>query len=301
MKLSNRPGLHIRFVKHGSPAYKAGLRKGDSIVSVNGERVNDGLEFGFFSARSRATIQAIRGNTRIVCIMLRPSGKAAGVLFREKPILRCGNRCIFCFIDQMPPGFRKSLYVKDEDYRHSFTNGNYITLSHTPRSRLLRIARLGLSPLYVSVHASDSGVRRRMLGNPIAFDIMKQLRFLERRAVRFHTQVVVCPGINDGRVLRKTIQDLLTLKAGLLSIAVVPVGLTRHRKTPLVPVNRADALYICREVSRISDRHAAVEGRRRVFCADEFFIKAKLPIPPKKYYEDYPQIENGVGLVRRIL
>jgi putative radical SAM enzyme (TIGR03279 family) len=300
MKLSTA-GLRVRFVKPGSPAYKAGLRKGDSIISVGGERIADELEFGFFSAQPRTTIEIMRKNVKIPCAMLRPSNTATGVLFREVPVMRCSNRCIFCFVDQMPPGLRKRLYIKDEDYRHSFTSGNYLTLSRTPWPRLQRIAELGLSPLYLSVHATNREIRCRMLGNSRIFNIMPQLRFLERHAVRFHTQIVVCPGINDGPVLRKTIRDLLSLSDGLLSIAVVPVGLTRYRTLPLVPVGEREALSICHEVARIQDRYESARGRRRIFCADELFIKANLPIPPDKYYEDYPQIGNGVGLVRQLL
>ena len=300
MKLHGK-GIRIVSVKPHSPAFKAGLRKDDIIVSVDGNHVSDGLEFGFFSAQPLTEIQTIRGSAKISRIMRRPIGKSPGVLLSEEPIKKCGNKCIFCFIDQMPRGLRKSLYIKDEDYRHSFTNGNYITLSHTSLSRLARIAELGLSPLYISVHATNHAVRGRLLGNSRALDVMTQLRFLARHAVRFHTQIVVCPGINDGSVLKQTISDLLTLNESLLSIAVVPVGLTRHRPVPLAPVGGREAKRICREVALISDRRAITDGKRRIFCADELFIKANLPIPMQKYYESYPQIENGVGLIRQLL
>ncbi len=300
-------GLRIESVLPGSPASKAGLRRGDIVVSVDGERVSDELEFGFFSARSQASIDIIRNNTALSRTMTRPDGHATGVRFRKESIKRCGNRCIFCFVDQMPRGrrgrrgLRQSLYIKDEDYRLSFTNGNYITLSRMSEARLSRIAELGLSPLYVSVHATETMVRRRMLGNPDAPDIMRQLRFLEKNNIRFHTQIVLCPGVNDGRVLRNTIGDLLALKQGLLSIAIVPVGLTRHRRFPLVPVNKQTALEICRQVKKLGDRLIHSEGRRCIFCADELFLAARLPIPGKTYYENYPQIENGVGLIRQFL
>jgi putative radical SAM enzyme (TIGR03279 family) len=297
----SQSGLLVTSVKPGSPAFTAGLRTGDTVVSVDGSRVSDTLEFGFFSAQSETEIRALRDGEETIHIMLRPSGAEPGVRFKAPPVMQCGNKCIFCFIDQMPPGLRKSLYVKDEDYRHSFTNGNYVTLSHTPQSRLMRIAQLGLSPLFISVHATDQTVRRQLLGNKAALDIMQQLRLLEKHNIRVHTQIVVCPGINDGAVLKKTIQDLLTLKEGLLSIAVVPVGLTRHRSIALQPVTKSHAMAICREVGDISDKRAAKDGIRRIFCADELFIKAGISIPPKKYYEEYPQIENGVGLIRQLL
>jgi putative radical SAM enzyme (TIGR03279 family) len=159
---------------------------------------------------------------------------------------------------------------------------------------------MGLTPLFVSVHATDAAIRRFMLGNPRAFDILEQLRFLENNDIRFHTQIVVCPGINDGQVLARTIRDLLSFKKGLLSIAVVPVGITKHRKIPLQPMTVDGARAICNTVGEISDRDFARAKVRRIFLADEFFIKAQKRIPPSKYYEDYPQIENGVGLIRQL-
>lgn len=201
----------------------------------------------------------------------------------------------------MPPGLRKSLYVKDEDITHSFLNGNYVTLSAMSDGQLGRIGRLGLSPLYVSVHATHPCVRRMMLGNPRSRDIMEQLRRLQRLRISFHTQIVVCPGFNNGPVLAKTLADLLTLGQSLLSIAVVPVGLTKHRRFPLAAVDKKEALRICEKVNAAGDADEKKNGGRRIFCADELFIKAGLAIPSKRYYEQYPQIENGVGLVRQLL
>jgi putative radical SAM enzyme (TIGR03279 family) len=233
--------------------------------------------------------------------MDRTHGEDLGIRFKDRPIHRCCNNCIFCFIDQMPLGLLKSLYVKDEDYRYSFTNGNYLTLSRASPGQLSHIIEMGLSPLYISVHATAPAVRNRMLGNTRTFDIMDQLRFLEKNDVRFHAQIVVCPGINDGRVLKRSIEDLLSFKTGLMSIAVVPVGLTRYRKNPLQSVTAENAHAICRDIALLSDADFISTGARRVFLADEFFIKAGKPIPPTKYYEDFPQIENGVGLIRQLL
>ena len=288
----------------GGIAGKAGLRRGDVVLSVNGEAVNDELDFRFYSAQPEVNVLVARNKKELIISMERTSGEdlgSLGISFRDRPIARCCNKCIFCFVDQMPPGLRKSLYVKDEDYRYSFSNGNYVTLSGAAPGQLGHIAELGLSPMYVSVHATDVNVRNRMLGNPRAFDIMEQLRFLEKNDVRFHTQIVICPGINDGRALVQTIRDLLSFKKGLLSIAVVPVGITRHRKIPLQPVTRTDAKAICKEVGALSDLDFKSTGKRRIFLADEFFIKAEKPVPSNSYYEDYPQIENGVGLIRQLL
>ena len=296
-----KKGLTIKAVQPRLPAFRAGLRKGDRIVAVGGEPVADELEFRFFSAQSEARIRYIRNRSPRVVTLLRREGQELGIRFGEPPILKCANKCLFCFIDQMPKGLRRSLYIKDEDYRYSFTNGNYITLSRAPERHLRRIVQLGLSPLYISVHATVPGVRKMLLGNPSARDIMGQLRFLENGGIRFHAQIVVCPGINDGAVLKKTITDLLSLKKGLLSVAVVPVGLTRHRARPLTPVTERDARRLCREVGRINDAHVNADGDKAVFCADELFIKARRAIPGKSYYGTFPQIENGVGLVRLLL
>jgi Fe-S oxidoreductase, related to NifB/MoaA family len=297
-------GIKVLSVARNGAAYKAGLRRGDIVLYVNGETIGDGLDFRFYSSRPDVNVLVRRKNKKISFPIRRANGVDLGSLgarFKDRPIRRCCNRCIFCFIDQMPAGLRKSLYIKDEDYRYSFTNGNYLTLSRATGRQLSHIIELGLSPLYVSVHATDASVRKRMLGNPLAIDIMDQLRFLEKNDVRFHTQVVVCPGINDGQVLAHTIRDLLTLKNGLLSIAVVPVGLTRHRKIPLQPVTRSHAEEICRDVGDMSDSDKKKTGKRRIFLADELFIKAQAPIPANGYYEEYPQIENGVGLIRQML
>jgi len=298
---TKQSGITIRSVVSHSAASCAGLKVGDSVVAVDGRSVDDELDFRFFTAQMETDIEVLRNGKKHTLHMTRDSGTESGVAFGGRPIRRCANNCVFCFIDQMPPGLRKSLYIKDEDYRYSFTNGNYVTLTRTPNADLQRIAELGLSPLYVSVHVTDVALRKRMLGCARAFDVMEQLKFLEKNYIRFHTQIVVCPGINDGAVLEKTLHDLLGLNEGLLSIAVVPVGLTNHRKAPLAPVTADIARDICRTVGELSDTDAVSTGHRRIFLADELFIKAGLPIPLARYYEDYPQIENGVGLVRQLL
>ena len=184
---------------------------------------------------------------------------------------------------------------------HSFLNGNYVTLSGAKRQDLDRAVAIGLSPLFISVHATDATVRSTMLRNRRAPPILEQLSYLSSRGIAFHTQIVVCPGYNDRDVLEKTIRDLFGFKESLLSIAVVPVGLTSYRKVPLRPVDTECAQAVCAQIGAASDSHAARDDVRKLFCADEFFIKAGLPIPARSYYEDYRQIENGVGLVRQLM
>ncbi|HUI93154.1 MAG TPA: DUF512 domain-containing protein [Chitinivibrionales bacterium] len=294
-------GLTIRSVEKGLPAWEAGLRKGDIIVTVNDEPVKDEVDFRFCTAQPVSEIRVLHRMGILTKLLKRPSRTAVGVQFADQGVTRCRNHCIFCFIDQMPKGLRRSLYIKDEDVRHSFVNGNYVTLAAMTFDDLEQLCSRGLSPLYVSVHATDRHVRCTMLGNKHIFDIMDQLGFLEKNGISFHAQIVVCPGYNNGAVLTKSLKDLCGLTKGLISVSVVPVGLTRFRRHPLQPVDRGEARRICKQVMRASEKDKKRYGRRRIFLADELFILAGLSIPPRRYYGNYPQIGNGVGLVRMLL
>jgi putative radical SAM enzyme (TIGR03279 family) len=298
---SKQCGIKIRCCAPSSGFYRAGLRKGDRIVAVNGDGISDELEFRYLAASPEFRLAVIRkGRPRTMTVQRKP-GAFLDIDFHEAAVRRCANRCVFCFIDQLPPGLRRSLYIKDEDLAHSFLNGNYVTLTNAGRTDLERVVRFGLSPLFVSVHATDPVVRNRMLGRKAAPPVMEQLSFLVRNNIRLHTQIVVCPGYNDGAVLASTVKTLLSLGKNLLSIAVVPVGLTKFRKVPLQPVDGVMARKLCRDISNLSDRDAARNGRRRLFLADEIFLRAGEAVPPAAYYGEYPQIENGVGLVRQLL
>jgi putative radical SAM enzyme (TIGR03279 family) len=300
-RANKQPGIKIRNVPAGSPFFRAGLRNNDLVVAVNGEPVADELDFRFSAASPVLHIDIKRNGAPCSVTLKRRPGSFLEIEFHQEAIRQCCNKCIFCFIDQMPPGLRKSLYVKDEDLSHSFLNGNYVTLTNAGRAVLEKIVRRGLSPIFVSVHATDPLVRNRMLGVRRAPPIMEQLAFLARNNIRLHSQIVVCPGYNDGAQLAKTIASLFSLGPNLLSIAVVPVGLTRFRTFPLAPVDQAAAAAVCRLVSETSDRDATRNKKRRLFLADEFFLKAGEAVPTRAYYEEYPQIENGVGLVRQLL
>jgi putative radical SAM enzyme (TIGR03279 family) len=284
-----------------SPAWQAGLRKGDSIFSVNEEPVGDELDFVFLSAAPHLQIGCRRKGQVWQTRLSHQPPQDIGLSFARRPVSRCGNRCLFCFVDQMPPGMRRSLYIKDEDFRHSFLYGNYITLTCLPERDLQAIIRLRLTPLYISVHVTDPELRRKMLGHRRAPAILEQLNVLQRAGISFHTQIVVCPGLNDGPVLIDTVRSLLALGKGLLSIAVVPVGLTRFHRGGLIQVDQHGAAEICMRFGQMSDADTRRTGFRRLFLSDEFLIKASLPIPHRAYYEDFAQIENGVGLVRTLL
>jgi putative radical SAM enzyme (TIGR03279 family) len=293
--------IRIKTVDAGSLAHRAGLRQNDTVLAINGEPVIDEFDFAYLCAQESLSMEIARARKRRRIEIMRRPGEPLGALPAPLRIRRCRNRCVFCFIDQMPQGLRKSLYVKDEDLNLSFHNGNYLTLTSFSDADLRRIADRGISPIYVSVHATVRRVRNRMLGNPRAPDIMGQLRLLTRRDMALHTQIVVCPGMNDGAVLARSLDDLAGLGDNLLSIAVVPVGITRHRARPLAACTDNDARTILALASEASDRDLRATGRRRIFCADELFLAAGRPVPPARYYAGYPQIENGVGLVRRLL
>jgi putative radical SAM enzyme (TIGR03279 family) len=294
------PGIRVKTVSRHSPGWRAGIRANDSIEAVDGEPVEDDLDFMFLSAAESVTLSVRRKDKFAEIELHRRSGEFLGLDFHDPQVQQCRNRCIFCFIDQMPPGLRRSLYVKDEDYRFSFLNGNYLTLCSTSDAQLQKIIDRGVSPLYVSVHATDPQVRQAMLRNRFAGRILSQLKALEQGGIAFHTQIVVCPGVNDGKVLQQSIRELLRFSSGLQSIALVPVGLTRHRDVPLAPVTPEVATQVCELGRRLGDADAQRRGFRRLFVADEFFIKAGEPLPPAAYYADYPQIENGVGLLRQL-
>lgn len=302
MKPNDRsPGIRIRSLPRSGLLFASGLRPRDRVVAVNGAGVVDELDFFYLCAEGFLEIEIERGGRRGAVEVDRPQGVSLEVEFFEKPINRCANKCVFCFIDQMPKGLRRSLYIKDEDFKHSFLNGNYVTLASASREDLARVASIGLSPLYVSVHAADPAVRAAMLGNKRAPDVRGQLAYLRDNGIAFHTQIVVCPGYNDGAVLEETARRLFGYGDSLLSIAVVPVGVTKFRKRPLVTVDKTGAVDICNKMGELSDRMARTDGARKLFLADELFIKAEMPIPPASYYGGYPQIENGVGLVRQLL
>ncbi len=286
-----------------SAAEAAGIVVGDRILRVNGEVVEDFLDFHFAAAEEVLEIQTSAGGAggRKVCRITREPGRTLGLRVGQGGIHRCNNKCVFCFVDQLPRGLRRTLYVKDGDYRYSFLQGNYITGSNLSERHIQRIVRMGLSPLYISVHAADPDVRARLLRGCGEVDVMPLVSRLVGRGIELHFQVVLCPGINDGAVLYKTITRLEALGPGALSLAVVPVGLTAHREglPRLKPVTREDADNALRLIHRRQKQFLRQRSSRFVFAADELYLKAGCRIPPREAYESFPQLENGVGLIRR--
>ncbi len=281
-----------------------GIRAGDSIVSIGGHEIRDVLDYKFHISDERPVlrISSPGGKPRTVKVRKDPDDDL-GLEFPPLRIKRCRNRCIFCFVDQMPKGCRQSLYVKDDDYRASFLYGNYITLGNLSAGDWDRIIKQRLSPLYVSVHAADPVLRGFILGNNAAPDIMTGMKRLASGGIRMHTQIVLCPGINDGPQLIHTIEELAGLFPMMSSIAVVPVGITAFRKGgfPLGTFTPVQARTVIETVESFGRRYRRKFGTRLVFPSDEFYIKAKKAVPRPSFYEDFPQIENGVGMVARFL
>ena len=296
----NCKGLRIRALD-AKVAEGTGIHPGDRILRVNGHPVEDELDYRFYTAGEGATLH-VEGPGEGGLRRLRLSREGIlGLAFAPMRSRRCRNRCLFCFVDQLPDGLRPSLYVKDEDYRFSFLYGNYVTLSSAKDEELDRICRLRLEPMYVSVHATEPSVRNFLLGRKKSRNVMDALRVLAGGGITLHTQVVLCPGINDGKVLEKTVLDLTGLYPAVASIAVVPVGLTRYRVGkglwPIRGVKKKEATKIISVIHRFQEKFKQKYEENIVFLADEFYRIADHPFPPVDAYGDFPQWENGVGMV----
>ena len=294
---------------------KLGIRPGDRLVSINGHPVRDILDYRFCGADDTLELVLLRGKRRITFSWDDALSEQAayqdadheddlGLEFEEVTfdgIRRCQCRCSFCFVHQMPPGLRRSLYIRDDDYRYSFLFGNFVTLTNLSQEDWERLAEQRLSPLYVSVHATDLELRRRMLGHPGAPDIIGQLKGLGEMGIQVHTQIVLVPGMNDGPALERTINDLAGLYPTVQTIAIVPVGITRYHRRGLHPPDRSACVEL---VEWVGKRHRAYRkdlGVSLVHLSDEFYLVAEAPLPPAQYYDEFPQLENGVGLTRQLL
>lgn len=293
--------MRIISVRNKSLGYKAGLRSDYALLSINSHRISDNIDLRFHqSDEMLEVVYKDRSGKMNRSLIEKDYDDTLGVILEEPKFHSCGNKCIFCFVDQMPRGMRKALYFKDEDYRLSFLHGNYITLSNISRSDLGRIKQQGISPLYISVHVTDARLRRKMLGSRGEDDILRVMKDLISGGIEMHTQIVLCPGINDGRHLKKTVSDLLKLYPGVKSIAVVPVGLTRHRKKlfPLRAVNKEYSRELIREYQGLQKQLKQRFKKTILYFADEFYLNAGLDFPASFWYDDYPQLDNGVGMVR---
>ncbi len=296
-------GVKVSHVRSASPAAKAGLKADDIIAEVNGKKVADFLDIFVAAFEDRLALKVRRAGKDKNLEVKRVKGQSLGAeLEAGKPTV-CNNNCVFCFVDQMPRGLRQGLYLKDEDYRFSFLHGNYLTLTNLSPKDEKRIIDMHLWPLYVSVHSTDEDVRARLMGKKPGEDVISILDRLGSEGIGFHTQVVVVPGMNDGVKLGRTLADLCSRHDFILSVSVVPVGLTCHREglPPLKMVNSALAGEIVAVIQKFQDEMRRATWRGVVYAADELFLLGGLDIPPGSYYDDYPQTDNGVGLMRMLL
>ena len=296
--------MTVAAVAPRSAAARAGLAPGDRIVAVNGRPLRDAIDFQFHAGEEQLALTVERGGITAAKRLERRGSGLGLELAPPRPgdIATCANKCVFCFIHQLPKGMRRSLYVKDDDFRLSFLHGNYITLSDLDDASFERIIEQRLSPLYISVHATDPELRHALLGRPRhSAEILPRLERLAKAGIRMHAQIVLCPGLNDGAHLERTVAELAPLHPHVATTAIVPVGLTRHRER--LPALRSLTPDEARALAAAADgwqRRALAElGSRFVFLADEIYLLAGLPLPDAIAYEGFPVAEDGIGLVRQ--
>ncbi|MBP5410456.1 MAG: DUF512 domain-containing protein [Lachnospiraceae bacterium] len=292
-------------VVKGSPAWKAGLRKGDRLVSLNGREIIDVLDFRFEEEEKHLEIGYLRDGEEQTASVRKGEYEELGLVFAESLMddyRSCRNDCVFCFISQMPPGMRETLYFKDDDTRLSFLQGNYVTLTNVSDEELERICFYKLSPMNISVHTTNPELRCRMLHNRFAGSIIDKLRRLKQADITMNGQIVLVPKYNDGEELERTIHDLTEFLPNMQSLSVVPVGLTKYREN--LPKLRTFSAEEARNVIGIIRKWQQIclqyFDTRFVYASDEWFLTAGLPIPSEDEYEGYPQIENGVGMIRSL-
>jgi len=304
----------INQVRPGTVADELGIEKGDTLISINKSQPLDFIDYRYLTADDQLEIEIVKKNGEVwVYEIEKGFDEDLGLGFTEDTfdgIRNCVNKCIFCFVDQMPADMRQTLYVKDDDYRLSFLHGNFITLTNLSKKDLDRIIRMRLSPLYISVHCTNPGLRERMLDNPRAGRVARQISLLAGAGIDMHTQIVLCPGINDDKELERTINELASHYPHVRSIAVVPAGITRYNKNQvdknqgdislpaLRPFTAREALEIINYIQVLQQQFLQELKNPLVFLADEFYVMAGAAFPASRYYGDYPQLENGVGLVR---
>ncbi|WP_341534529.1 DUF512 domain-containing protein [Caldicoprobacter guelmensis] len=294
-------------VETGSIAEELGIEPGDFLVAVNGQAVEDILDYMEWMSNDEVNITIEKSDGQIWELDIeKDPDEDLGLTF-EQPIMDrqrvCRNRCIFCFIDQLPRGMRSTLYYKDDDWRLSFLMGNYITLTNLTENDVKRIISKRISPLYISVHTTNPQLRQRMMGNKRAGEVLSILKEFEKAGISIHCQIVLCRNWNDGAELERTLSDLWSLRSIVRSVAVVPVGLTKYRQglENILPFDAGSAAQVVEQVERWQKVCRSESGTAFVFAADEFYILAGKKFPSYEEYEDFPQIENGVGLIVKLV
>lgn len=294
--------LKISEVYAGSIAEEAGIEPGDTLLSINGESIIDVFDYRFLTSDETVILEVIKPDGNILRVDIEKDEYEDIGLEFENPLLdeekSCRNKCIFCFIDQLPKGMRESLYYKDDDARLSFLFGNYITMTNMGQDEIDRIIKYHMSPVNISVHTTNPELRVKMLNNRFAGDIMSKMKVLADNGITLNAQIVLCRDINDGNELDRTLKELSSLMPSLNSISVVPVGITKFRDglPELRPFDRDEAVKVIAQVEQWQCHFLEQTGSRRVFLADEWYLMSGTPLPDYTHYEDFPQIENGVGM-----
>ena len=285
-----------------SIAQKAGIRGGDMLISINQNEIRDVLDYRFYLTDTNVSVTLMRGDIPYTVHINKGEYDDIGLEF-ETPLMdkkhTCQNGCVFCFIDQLPPGMRESLYFKDDDDRLSFLHGNYVTLTNLKDADIDRIIKMHISPVNVSVHTTNPDLRVKMMKNKHAGEVLSYLDRMADAGIALCTQIVLCKGLNDGAELDRTMQDLIKYHPSLRSCAIVPVGLTKYREKlyPLEAFSPEECAAVIEQVNAFGEECLQKFGTRIFYCSDEFYVRAGLPLPPEEYYEDYSQIENGVGML----
>ena len=286
----------VSSVETGSIAEELEIEAGDELLSIDGQKMLDMIDYGFYCKSELLTLEIKKVNGEIEEIELEKDyDEDLGIVFESAvfdKIKPCLNRCIFCFVDQQPKGLRDTLYIKDDDYRLSYLQGTYITLTNLKEEDKQRISRMHLGPFYVSVHTTNPELRVRMLRNPNASKIMENLNWFKENEIPFHAQIVLCPDVNDGVELDRTLKDLSTLGDSLLSVAIVPVGITQYREDNILKQVTPD---VAKQTIEIANKYS------KVCCSDEFFLLAEKEIPPTEYYGNFCQLDDGVGAIRALI
>ena len=286
-----------------TPAAKAGIRAGDRLVAVNGNLIHDVLDYRFYMIDTALTVEVERDSKPLTFHIKKEEYDELGLEFTDYLMDRqhhCANKCVFCFVDQLPRGMRETLYFKDDDSRMSFLFGSYVTLTNMTDEDIARIIKMHISPINISVHATNPELRVELMKNPRSGEVLKYIPQLAAHHIRINAQIVVCPGLNDGEELLRSMQDLEQMHPAVHSVSIVPVGLTKFREklyplTPFTPEHAAETIDL---VESFGDKCVHRHGTRIFFCGDEMYIKAGRELPDEDFYEEYTQLENGVGMIR---
>ena len=295
--------IKILDIEKNSIAAELKIKPGSNLISINHKPISDALDYRFYNSGEELEVLIEQNGDHIIFEVEKEHQEDLGLILEELKMHKCGNKCIFCFVHQNPKGLRKTLYFKDEDYRFSFLYGHYVTLSNTKQADLDRIVEQRLTPLYISVHATDPDLRKYLLGINYEDHLLEKIEFLTSQGIELNCQIVLCPELNDAEQLDRTIADLKNFYPGVRSVAIVPVGLTRHRRNlpELKPVTQSYSLELIKNIDQM--RLDLKEELRSsfVYLSDEFYIRTGVQVPESHYYEGFYQLENGVGLTRDLL